>query len=69
MAKKIAMKDRVPKKPTLIHQFSINSGDRMKIAGTNYAGRNPVYNQDEFGVMVKVQNGVPYVNLDKLDLS
>jgi len=57
------------KKPTQVHMFSISKGERKTIAGTNYAGKNPVYEKNKDGRVVKVQSGIPYVNLDKLDLS
>jgi len=58
------MKNKVLKSPTYSMQISIANGERHSIAGTNYAGTNPVYTNG-----YKTSKGIPFVNLDKLDLS
>jgi len=55
------------KKPSYSQQYSIDVGDRFVIAGTNYAGKVP-NTIDENGISVKTK-GIPFVNLDKLDLT
>ena len=51
------------KEPTVGMMNSINYGDEMVIAGTNYKGRNPQYVNG-----VKTQKGIPFVNTDKLKI-
>jgi len=51
--------------PTYGMLHSIRNGEDMKIAGTNYRGRPALY-EFHFGRRVKVQKGVPYVNMDKI---
>jgi len=55
------MSDRVTAK-----EFSINNGDEIKVGGSTYFGRNPVYqefNIDGIKQLIKVKKGIPWVKV------
>lgn len=57
-------------KMNLAMQYSINNGVQIEIGGTTYIGRPPTYVPNPNGLgFAKLQKGIPYVNMDKLQKS
>jgi len=70
MAKRLNKKQirETLKEPTIGQLQTIKSCEHVLIAGTNYAGKNPTY-ENIGGRMIKTSLGIPFVNMDKLNLS
>lgn len=68
MSKKGPVKNRKLKIPSKGMLRSIREGEQIIIGGTTYSGRNPEYQMIQ-GRPFKVKEGLPFVNLNKLDLS